>query len=186
VVLRIVRTHGGAITVETQAGRGSVFRAFLPASVEEVPRPAAETAHPQTFVAGGSVLLVEDEETVRFVTASMLGHLGFDVVEAPGGIEALAAFRQHQGEIRCVVCDLTMPRMNGWETLAALRELSPGLPVMLASGYDEGQVMAQSHRERPQAFLAKPFRVQALAEALGRALAGDKDEPRGQPGRERQ
>jgi CheY-like chemotaxis protein len=126
---------------------------------------------------GGGVLLIEDEESVRWVTAAMLRDLGFEVLEAPGGVEALEVLRQHQSEIRCVVCDLTMPRMSGWETLAALRELSPDLPVILASGYGEDEVMAGSHRELPQAFLAKPFDSEHLAAAIGHALAGKKRRP---------
>ena len=69
-----------------------------------------------------------------------------------------------------MLCDLTMPRMNGWETLAELRKLVPGIPVILASGYDEAQAMAGDHTELPQAFLGKPYRMRALREALSRAL----------------
>ena len=68
------------------------------------------------------------------------------------------------------VCDLTMPRMNGWETLNALRELAPALPVILASGYDKAHVMAGDHPELPQAFLSKPYQLQGLRDAIGRAL----------------
>ena len=67
------------------------------------------------------------------------------MLQAEDGVEALEMFSQHQDDIRCVLCDLTMPRMNGWETLAALRSLAPGIPVILASGYDEAQVMAGDH-----------------------------------------
>jgi CheY-like chemotaxis protein len=79
-------------------------------------------------------------------------------------------FRRHQGEIRCVITDLTMPRMDGWETLSALRRLEPGLPVILASGYDRAQVLAGTHSDRPQSFLSKPFNLQELRDALGQAL----------------
>jgi two-component system, cell cycle sensor histidine kinase and response regulator CckA len=83
-------------------------------------------------------------------------------------------FRQHSDEVRCVLSDLTMPRMNGWETLTALRKLAPGLPVILASGYDKAHVMAGDHPELPQAFLSKPYRIQELRDAIGRALVHGK------------
>ena len=86
----------------------------------------------------------------------------------------MEVFRQHRDEICCVVCDLTMPRMDGWETLAALRSLLPGIPVVLSSGYDEAQVMAGEHPERPQAFLGKPYRLEELRGAIYRALADKK------------
>ena len=81
------------------------------------------------------------------------------VAQSPKNPEAVEVFRQHQDEIRCVLCDLTMPRLNGWETLAALRKLVPDIPVVLASGYDQAQVMAGDHPEWPQAFLHKPYRL---------------------------
>lgn len=175
VVLGIVRTHGGAITVASEPGRGSSIRVFLPASVEQAPRQTIETQQPSAGLeGGGGILLVDDEDGVRRVTAAMLAHLGFEVLEAAGGAEALEVYRLHQGGIRCVVCDLTMPRMNGWETLAALQRLSPGLPVILASGYGGDEVLAEPRLERPAAFLAKPFGIQQLADAIGQALAPKK------------
>ena len=82
-------------------------------------------------------------------------------------------FRQHQDEIHCVVCDLTMPRMDGWDTLAALRELSPDIAVILSSGYDEAQVMAGEHPDRPNAFLGKPYQLKGLRDTISRVLANE-------------
>jgi len=83
-------------------------------------------------------------------------------------------YRQHQDEIRCVLCDLTMRRMNGWETLAALRKLAPDIPVILVSGYDNVQVMAGDHPEWPQVFLGKPYRIKELSDAISQALINKK------------
>jgi len=80
-------------------------------------------------------------------------------------------FRLHKDTIRFVLCDVTMPYMDGWGTLAALRTLAPGIRVILTSGYDEAHVMADDYDERPQAFLGKPFQLNALRDAIRRALA---------------
>jgi len=96
------------------------------------------------------------------------------VVTARDGVEALEMFHKHQPKIRLVLSDMAMPRMNGWETLSALRQIAPDLPVILASGYNEEQVMEGSHLDRPQAFLGKPFGFLALKDAVGSALAGAK------------
>jgi len=104
------------------------------------------------------------------MAAAMLKRLGFAVMKAKDGIEAVELFRQHRDEIRLVVSDLTMPRMNGWETLTALRKLAPDLPVILASGYDKAHIMAGEHPELPQIFLGKPYKLGELSDAIGRAL----------------
>lgn len=122
----------------------------------------------------GTVLLAEDEEALRRVAKTTLTQLGFTVLDAKDGIEAMDLFRRHQDRIRLVLCDLTMPHMSGWETLAALRKLSPGLPVILTSGYDEADVMSDENDEQPQAFLAKPYRLAALRRAIRRALRGER------------
>jgi CheY-like chemotaxis protein len=170
VVLGIARAHRGAITVESKPGKGTIFRIYLPVLAEGVSSPLENSPHAPEVKGGGTVLLVEDEEQVRHMAVIMLTRMGFTVLEAPDGNEAVAVFRRHQEEIRWVLCDMTMPGMNGWETLAALRGLSPHLPVILASGYDEGRVMAGTHSDRPDAFLHKPFSMKDLAAAIGRVL----------------
>jgi PAS domain S-box-containing protein len=174
VVLGIVRAHRGAVAVETELGRGSTFRIFLPLSNEEVFSQPDEAPKSPEAAWGGAVLLVEDELMVRKLGQSALTSLGFAVLLAKDGVEAMEVFRQHKDEVRCVVCDVTMPRMDGWETLAALRKLAPGLPVVLASGYDKASVMAGDHPELPEAFLSKPYRLDELRDAIRRALAGKK------------
>ena len=120
---------------------------------------------------GGTVLLIEDEEQVRNMARMMLTRLGYTVLEAKDGVEALEIFQQHPHEIIFVLSDLTMPRMDGWETLAALRKLSPDIPVVLSSGYDEAQVMTGDHTEQPDAFLGKPYQLKGLRETINRVLA---------------
>ena len=170
VVLGIVRAHSGCITVESQPGRGSVFRVFLPLSEEAVlQKPLAVTQAPRT-AGHGTVLVVDDESIVRKSIELILKRSGFTVLTAVDGVDALELFRQHRDEIDCVLCDLTMPRMNGWETLTAMRKLSPGIPVILSSGYSEAQVMDGEHPELPQAFLSKPYQFETLIDAIARVM----------------
>ncbi len=170
VVLGVVRSHLGGITVESKEGHGSVFRVFFPLSAAVVPRLPEETVTPPEFGEAGTVLVVEDDDAVRKVARVVLARLGHAALEARDGIEALEVFQQHRQAIRCVLCDLTMPRMDGWATLTALRKISPGIPVILASGYDQAQVMAGEHAEWPQAFLGKPYQSTELREALRKAM----------------
>jgi two-component system, cell cycle sensor histidine kinase and response regulator CckA len=170
VILGIVRVHGGVITVEGETARGSVFQVFLPMSAEELASQQDQMAKTPEVEGDGTVLLVEDEDVVRNMVRALLSHLGFAVLAAKDGVEALEVFRQRKDEIRCVLCDLTMPRMNGRETLEALRALRPDIPVVLASGYDEAKGMQGDHPELPQAFLYKPYRMMELKAALGVAM----------------
>jgi CheY-like chemotaxis protein len=171
VVLGIVRAHHGLITVETIRGQGSIFKVFFPLSSEQVPARARAAVKPPEMKAGAMVLLVDDEDMVRKMAATMLGRIGYRVIEAGDGVEAVAVFRQHQGSISAVLCDLSMPRMDGWETLAALREIEPGVPIILASGYNEAQVMQGDHPRPPRAFLHKPYLLSDLKAALALALS---------------
>jgi PAS domain S-box-containing protein len=110
VVLGVLRAHGGAITVESEPGRRSLFRLFLPLSAEYVQGSRGKPVEAREIEGGGTVLLAEDDETLRSMTEAMLMRLGCAVLGARDGVEAVEVFRQHQYEIRCVLCDLTMPR----------------------------------------------------------------------------
>jgi PAS domain S-box-containing protein len=150
---------------------GSVFRVLLPLTEGEVSRPKkmpmAAVDAPQ---GGGTVLLVEDTEQVRNLGVRMLQLLGFTVLAAKDGVEGVEIFREHRDAIRLVLSDLTMPRMDGWKTIAALRKIDPNIPIILASGYDEASVMSGDHSERPQVFLGKPYSLEELGAAIGKVM----------------
>lgn len=172
VVLGLVKAHNGTVTVQSAVGQGSTFRVYLPLSAQEVPEQQYESAQPSAAKECGTILLVDDEKRLRDMVETILMHLGYTVLLAKDGIEAMEMFVQHQDEICCVVSDLTMPGIDGWQTLAALRKVSPGIPVILSSGYDEAQVLIGDHPERPQAFLHKPYQIAELQAALAKAMKG--------------
>ncbi|GFO67803.1 hypothetical protein GMLC_13820 [Geomonas limicola] len=171
IVLGVVRAHRGAVTVDSEHGKGSTFRVYLPL-LEGAEHPAERSVRtlPQ-LPQGGTVLLVEDEPSVRKTTSAMLSISGYQVLEAKDGAEALDLYRQHQGAVRLLLSDLTMPGQDGWSTLAALRKLDPELPAILTSGYDQSQVMCGEHLQWPQVFLRKPYSIGSLLEAVRQALA---------------
>lgn len=173
VVLGLVQANNGVVTVSSELGRGSVFRVYFPISGEvAIGQPVAIAADTPEIEWTGTALLVDDDKIVLTITGAMLSMLGFKVLTALDGIEAVEVFRRHREEIRFVLSDFAMPRMNGLETLAALRRIDYDVPVILASGYSEEQVMNGTLHECPQAFLGKPYGLQELKGAIRVTLAG--------------
>jgi signal transduction histidine kinase/CheY-like chemotaxis protein len=166
VVFGLVQAHRGVITVESAAGQGSVFRVFFPLSAAEVQLEPDKAARVPEMQWSGTVLLVDDDKSILDLTRAMLTMLGFEVLSAGDGLEAVEIFRQHKNEIRFVLTDFGMPHMNGLETVTALRQVAPDIPVILASGYSKEHVMDGIHLERLQAFLGKPYSLQALKDAI--------------------
>ena len=148
---------------------------FLPLMEGEVARPEKKAAPGDAPQGGGTVLLVEDTEQVRKLGVRMLEFLGFTVLAAKDGMEGVEIFRERRDEIRFVLSDLTMPRMDGWATIAALREIDPNVRIILASGYDEVSVMSRDHAERPQVFLGKPYSHEDLRKAIGKVIEPQMD-----------
>jgi CheY-like chemotaxis protein len=177
IVLGIVRAHCGGVTVASKTGQGSVFSVFLPIFAGEISRPPQRLIKGLQVTGGTAVLVVDDDPMLREIAQAALTHLGYEVLVAKDGIEAMAVFKQHRASIGCVLCDIVMPRMDGWETLSALRRLAPDLPVILSSGYDQVQVMAGDHADLPQYFLGKPYDLAGLRGMIQQALAGSGTEP---------
>jgi len=171
VVLGVLRAYRGAVAVESKPGRGSVFRAYFPVSTEEFSLQSENPAKALQIKKNGTVLLVEDNDALRRLTDTVLKDLGFNVLATSDGTEAIEVFRQYKEEICFVLCDLTMPLMDGWETITSLRKLSPDIPVILTSGFNEAQVMAGDHPTLPDAFLSKPYVRKELIAAIGQALS---------------
>ncbi len=172
VILGIIKAWGGCIAVESTLGQGSVFRVYLPLVAENITEQRDRETKSPDDKAEITVLLVDDQEMVRKMAQIMLERLNFRVVSAKDGNEALALYRNHEQQIGCVITDVAMAGMSGWDLLEALRRKNPGLPVILTSGYSEDQVMKGDHVERPQAFLGKPFTLAELEKNLNLALSG--------------
>jgi signal transduction histidine kinase/CheY-like chemotaxis protein len=169
----LVHSFQGGIAVVSEPGQGTTIRVLLPpvGSAERPGLPRAEAATPaEPWLEGGTILLVEDDEMVRKMTQAMLSRMGFRVLVARDGEEALALFRDQAGEIDGVLSDLTMPGLSGWEVLEAVRALKPEVPFILASGYEEAQVRDQNRKEQSQVFFHKPYQMADLKQALGKIL----------------
>ncbi len=115
-------------------------------------------------------VVMDDVEALLLSTKTLIEKMGFTAITARNGLEGLEVFQQYQEEIRCVITDLTMPRMDGWETIYSLRQMKPDLPMILTSGYDKTEVLSGKHSDRPQLFLGKPYDFEQLRKTVGQAL----------------
>ena len=178
-VLGIVRGHKGALRVYSEPGKGTTFKIILPAGQAVIPAsPGASVAgSPPTepWRGEGTVLLVDDEQTIRTLGTRMLSSLGFTVLTAADGREALKIYAEHRDEIALVLLDLTMPRMDGEETLRELRLLDPQVRVVMSSGYTETDIASRLADEAPAGFLQKPYTLTELRDKLRAASEGVKD-----------
>jgi len=118
----------------------------------------------------GTLLIADDENAVRAIAGRMCELLGFEVLYAKDGIEALHVFRQHHQKIVSVLLDITMPRMDGVEVMHRMRDVNPCVPIIFVSGYSEIEVARLADEEPIDGFVQKPFRVQALKNALFQVL----------------
>jgi PAS domain S-box-containing protein len=175
----IVRAHKGTIRVESAPERGSTFTVLFPAR-RRVPRPEASDVEVGSESESGSgspstvdstILVIDDEPTVREVARLSLEANGFKVLTASDGRSGIELFEKHHQEVDAVLLDLTMPRLSGDETLEALFKLKPDLRVVLTSGHGEQDVRRRFEGLRLAGFVQKPFRPRDLVTRIEQALA---------------
>jgi len=163
-VLGIIRGHKGTIKVYSEPNRGTTFKVLFPASG----RPK-EMFNPGTFEEGwkgeGKVLLVDDEETVRGIGSEMLKELGFTPITADDGREAVEIFR-NTPDIAFVILDLTMPHMDGEQCFRELRQMRPGVRVIMSSGFSEHEVTQKFSSKGIAGFVQKPYTLSVLREVI--------------------
>jgi two-component system, cell cycle sensor histidine kinase and response regulator CckA len=169
-VLGIVRSHRGAITVQSSEGHGTTFTIHLPCASDAVLPAGGKAAEAAPGRIRGRILVIDDEEVVRSVIRETLEGAGANVDTAPDGQQGLARFGELADELALVLLDLTMPKMGGDDVLAKIRERREDLPVVIMSGYTEQEVTRRIGAAGVTAFLQKPFVPGALRELVARIL----------------
>jgi CheY-like chemotaxis protein len=169
-VYGIIKQSGGYVFVQSEVGRGTVFTIYFP-RVDE-PSEAPGAAQISQVATGGSetVLLVEDEESVRELVRDTLEARGYQVLEAADGNAGLSAAASYPDPIHLVITDVVMPGLSGHQLAEQLLTARPGIKVLYLSGYAEDAVASQSPNDVPRAFLQKPFTLQNLARKVREVL----------------
>ncbi len=173
-VYGIVEQSGGSIAVETEPGKGTTFRVFLPEAPDDGAAASAAPATGERPRGAETVLLVEDEDAVRKLAKRILERQGYTVVDARNGRDALSKVAAHPQTIDIVVTDMVMPEMNGRALVEHLHTTRPALRVLYMSGYTDDEIVRRGLLDAGVSFLPKPFTADTLARAVRVALGEPK------------
>jgi two-component system cell cycle sensor histidine kinase/response regulator CckA len=169
----IVKGHNGFINLYSEPGVGTTFKVYLPRAGERAVTGVETETEPAVPPAGSeTILLAEDDEAVRNAGRRILESLGYTVLLAGDGREALQIYEREREHIDLVLLDLTMPRMSGLETLRGILQLDPEARVILASGYSANGPGSVALAEGAAAFVQKPYDLHELAQAVRAVLDG--------------
>ncbi len=172
-VLGIVRGHKGGLKVYSEVGKGTTFKLFFPVAVGKAQDSASPFVPASPGYRGsGTVLVVDDEETVRTVAARMLERLGFSVVLANDGREGMEKFRAEPNRFTFVLLDLTMPHLDGEETFRQMRQVSPNVRVILTSGFNRQEAVTRFTGKGLAGFIQKPFELTNLTQTIRSVVDG--------------
>jgi PAS domain S-box-containing protein len=170
----IVQQAGGNIAVESELGRGTTFMVYLPRVFGAQPEPALQSVKPPATGGAETILVVEDETVILQVARMVLSALGYRVLTAADGVEALELVKNTEQPIHLLVTDVVMPKLGGADLARALTELRPGLRVLYSSGYTDNAIADHGVLEDGVNFLQKPYTASDLASRVREVL--DQDE----------
>jgi len=167
-VLGIVRVHKGSVKVYSEPNRGSTFKILFPAASKDIELEPPVESVSKKWKGEGTILVIDDEETVRSVTKRLLEVTGFKVLIAKDGTEGIEIFRKNTSEIIGILLDLTMPYLSGEETFCELRRIKENIKVILMSGYTEQDATNRFAGKGLTGFIQKPFRIDDLQRIVTR------------------
>ncbi|TET67874.1 MAG: PAS domain-containing sensor histidine kinase, partial [Candidatus Zixiibacteriota bacterium] len=167
-VYGIVKNHGGYVDVRSQPGKGSTFDIYLPVSKKQFTPPRPRAAELQT--GHETILAVDDEEIIRSLLEETLQKLGYKVILANDGEEAVQIYEERKDEIDAVIIDMIMPHLGGGETFREIRRRNPDVRVLLASGYSQDGAAQRILDEGVRGFIQKPFELVELSQKLRQVL----------------
>ena len=167
-VYGIIKNHDGIINVYSEMGEGTTFNIYLPASGKELTeeRRAAE----EVLKGTETVLLVDDEDIIMDVGSQMLEKLGYEILIARNGKEAINIYKENKEKIDMVILDMIMPGMSGGEVYNKLKEINPGIKVLLSSGYSINGKAKEILERGCSGFLQKPFSIKKLSQKIREIL----------------
>jgi PAS domain S-box-containing protein len=169
-VYGVARQNGGFAHIYSEVGRGTTVKFYVPRHRGESDSPAVPAAARERAPGQGIVLLVEDEASLRDISAELLGELGYTVLTAAGPDEALEQCRQHAGPLDLLLTDVVMPSMNGKELADRIKEIKPGVRVLFMSGYTANAIAHHGVLDADVPYLQKPFLLEALAAKIEELL----------------
>lgn len=170
-VYGLVRQHDGFIDVRSQVGVGTTFIIYLPALRQAAVAPTVAAVSETLPMGGGElILLVEDEDAVRSVLQAMLERLGYRVVAATSGPEAIRLYQDYRGQVALVLSDMVMPGMNGLALLQALQAIDPQVRMVLATGHPLGEEIREFRQRGLVGWIQKPVQLADLARLLRQTL----------------
>jgi PAS domain S-box-containing protein len=170
-VYGIVKQSDGYVWVRSQPGEGTTFEIYLARAASEAAAPAGATRLELGFRGVETVLLAEDEASVRLLAARILGERGYKVLAAAEGKEALSMAEEFGGEIHLVLTDVVMPGMSGRELVSRLETIRPGIKALYISGYADNAIVHQGTLDSDVAFLQKPFTAESLARKIREVIS---------------
>jgi PAS domain S-box-containing protein len=181
MVYGIVKDHDGYITCHSAPGVGTSFKVYLPV-IDEPPAIKVDwPTLPQVARGTETILIVDDEESIRDVTVNLLGVYGYTVLTAADGEAALEVFRQEQGRIDLVILDLIMPGMGGLKCLREILKIDPDALVVVASGYAAGGPSREAVEAGAKGYIGKPYDIEKMAAAIREVLEHNRNLPPSQP-----